>query len=89
MTGIEPFVLGSLLTAGASVAGTAIAANNKPGPAAPPPVVEPPKPMPLPDDEATAKARRRELTKISETSGRASTFLSDTKLGSSGVEKLG
>jgi hypothetical protein len=54
-----------------------------------PPVVEPPKVMPVADDEATTAARRRELTKLSQSSGRASTFLSDTKLGSSGTEKLG
>jgi hypothetical protein len=76
----------------AALGGTVLSSvfkTSAPPPAAPPPVVKAPEPMPIPDSEATAAARRRELTKVSQSSGRASTFLSDTKLGSSGTEKLG
>lgn len=87
---MDPITLGTMAIVGATTAlGARAAAAPSAPPPAPPPVVQKPSVMPLPDDEATERARRRELTKISEGSGRASTFLSDTKLGSSGREKLG
>lgn len=41
----------------------------------PPPVVTPPTPMPLPDDEAIQQARRRSIAAQMQRSGRASTLL--------------
>lgn len=39
------------------------------------PVVTPPTPIPLPDDEAVAAAKRRSIAKQMQRSGRASTML--------------
>lgn len=45
-------------------------------PKAPPPI-KPPAVMPLPDDEAIAKARKAKLAQMVQRTGRASTMLTD------------
>lgn len=46
----------------------------KPKPA---PVIQPPAPAPLPDDEALAAARKKKIAEQSQRSGRSSTILTD------------
>ena len=52
-----------------------------------PPVIPPPAPMPVPDDEAAMAAKKRALKAASTRTGRSSTILTD--YGTAKSEKLG
>lgn len=83
----DPVSLALVVSAAAGATSTVMASRNRAPAAPPPPDIKPPAPMPVPDDEASLAARRREMSGLSQRSGRASTILSETKLGGS-KEKL-
>ena len=56
---------------------------------APAPEVEPPPVMPIPDDEAATKARRRSIAKSMARRGRQSTILTDPVTGGDAGDALG
>ena len=79
--------VGSALVSTLFSDGPSAAPEVAPAPAAP--EVEPPPVMPIPDDEAATKARRRSIAKSMARRGRQSTILTDPVTGGDAGDALG